>query len=172
MRENRRWGAAALAVVAVVMAALAMRERIVADEVKVVKMGPVTAYRLLDLEWVDGPFPESKIALLAGDPANGMHHTYLKLADGTVIAPHWHSSDEYVTVVQGTVLVGHGETRDESAMRLFGPGAFVHIPAKTPHYARAKGAVVLSQTRGGAMDVHWIDAADAPAKLPAAVEKK
>jgi mannose-6-phosphate isomerase-like protein (cupin superfamily) len=135
----------------------------VADEVLVVRMGSVTGYRLLDLEWDNGPFPGSKIAVLAGDPAAGPHHNYLKLPDGAIIAPHWHSTDEFVTVVQGTILVGHGATIDEKSMRLFGPGGFIHVPAKTPHYARAKGQVVLSQTRTGAADTHWIEPAASPA---------
>lgn len=134
-----------------------------ADEVRVVRMGSVTGYRLLDLLWDNGPFPGSKIAVLAGDPAAGVHHNYLKLPDGAIIAPHWHSTDEYVTVVQGTVLVGYGETIDEKSMRLFGPGGFIHVPAKTPHYARAKGEVVLSQTRTGAADTHWVESAATPA---------
>jgi hypothetical protein len=147
---------------------LAAHAPVRADEVTVVRMGEITAYRLLDLEWDAGPFPGSEMAALAGDPKTGPHHLYLKLEDGTVIAPHWHSADEYVTVVQGTVLFGHGSTIDEAAMRLFAPGGFVHIPAKAPHYARAKGPVVLSLTRTGAADVHWVNPADDPAKKPAA----
>jgi quercetin dioxygenase-like cupin family protein len=138
--------------------------RVAGDEVEVVKLGTATGYRLLDVKWQDGPFPGSKVSLLAGDPNTGISHMYLKLPDGCRIPPHWHSADEYVTVVEGTVLVGQGETFQEDKMRLFGPGAFVHIPAKSPHFARAKGQVVLSQTRTGAADFHWVNPADDPTK--------
>ena len=68
-----------------------------------------------------------------------------------------------MTVVSGTVLLGVGETADRGATRLFGPGAFVWVPAKTPHYVFAKGEVVLSQTRTGAVDFNWVNPADNPA---------
>jgi quercetin dioxygenase-like cupin family protein len=176
MRSRIFWGVAliALALAALVAAPLpAVRSatqarswapQVMAEEAEehVTKMGNVTAYRLDDLEWQPGPFPGSKCALLAGDAKTGMNHSYLKFADGTRIPPHWHTYDEYVTVVSGTILIGQGEKLDPQAARLFGPGAFVAIPPKSPHFAIAKGQVVLSVTRGGATDFHWVNPADDP----------
>lgn len=139
------------------------------DKHEVVKMGPIRGYRLLDLDWDPGPLPGSKIAVLAGDPKTGPHHSYLKFADGSAIAPHWHSHDEFVTVVKGTILMGFGEKADREATRLFSPGGFVLIPARTPHYSFAKGEVILSLTRLGAADFHWVDPKDDPAKPKEAV---
>jgi uncharacterized RmlC-like cupin family protein len=133
-------------------------------EEEVVKLGPVRGYRLLDLEWDPGPFPKTLVAYLAGDPKTGMHHTYLKMDDGARIAPHAHSTDEYITVVSGTLLFGQGDDVDEKAARLFGPGAFIFVPAKTNHYSWAKGPVVLSTTRSGAADFLWVHPEDDPAK--------
>jgi quercetin dioxygenase-like cupin family protein len=127
-------------------------------------LGAITGYRLLDIEWQPGPFPGSEIAVMAGDPKAGIHTTYLRLASGTRIPPHWHSFDELVTVVEGLILFGQGEKTDAGATRLFGPGAFVNIPAKVPHYAWAKSQVILSQTRAGAADFHWVNPDDDPAK--------
>lgn len=135
---------------------------------KEVRLGELRAYRPLDLDWRPGPFPGVEIAVLAGDPKTGMHHSYLRFADGVALAPHWHSSDEYVTVVSGTMLVGFGDTADRAAARLFGPGAFVFVPAGARHYAFAKGRVVLSQTRAGAADTHWVHPEDDPAHQPEA----
>jgi hypothetical protein len=103
------------------------------EEDEVVKLGAARGYRLGDLEWEPGPFPGSRIAFLAGDPKTGMHHSFLKLADGTAIPPHWHSFDEYVTIVSGTLLFGVGEHADREATRLFAPGGFLWIPANF-HY--------------------------------------
>jgi mannose-6-phosphate isomerase-like protein (cupin superfamily) len=135
-------------------------------EEDVVKLGAARGYRMLDLEWLPGPFPGTKIAVVAGDPKTGMHHSYLQLADGTAIPPHWHSFDEYVTIASGTILLGVGDTADRGAARLFGPGAFVYVPANTRHYAFAKGPVIVSQTRAGAADLHWVNPEDDPAKAP------
>jgi quercetin dioxygenase-like cupin family protein len=177
MRSRIFWGVAliALALAALIAAPLpAVRTgtksagwapQVMAEEADehITRMGDVTAYRLDDLEWKPGPVPGTKTALLAGDPKTGMHHAYLKLADGTRIAPHWHTADEYVTVVQGTMMFGRGEKVNPQAARLFGPGAFIHIPARSPHYAWAKGVVVLSQTRSDALDFNWVNPADDPA---------
>jgi quercetin dioxygenase-like cupin family protein len=134
------------------------------DDVVPGKDQGVRAYRVDDLKWNPGPFQGSRMALLAGDPKTGMHHTYLKLAADSFIGPHWHSTDEYATVVSGTMLLGVGETAERGKTRLYGPGAFVFIPARVPHFAWAKGEVVLSQTRSGAVDVHWIHPEDDPAQ--------
>jgi hypothetical protein len=66
------------------------------------------------------------------------------------------------------MLFGAGETADRDATRLFAPGAFVFVPAKTPHYVFAKGRVVISQTRSGAVDFHWVHPEDDPASKKAA----
>jgi quercetin dioxygenase-like cupin family protein len=137
------------------------------DTEEPVRLGAAVCYRLLDLEWKPGPLPGTRISLLAGDPATGMHHAYLELANGTKIAPHWHTADEYVTVVSGTLLFGVGDTADRNATRLFAPGAFIFVPAKTRHYAFAKGPVVISQTRSGPQDFHWVNPEDDPAKKKA-----
>lgn len=135
-----------------------------------VQIGAITGQRLLDIAWQPGPFPGSRVATLAGDPKTGMHHTYLELPKGARIPPHWHSTDEWVTVVEGIVLFGPGETFDEKAARLFGPGAFLRIPAHTPHYAWAKERTILSQTRTGAVDFNWVHPEDDPTRVKAAPE--
>lgn len=127
----------------------------------------VAAARLMDIKWKDGPLPGSKTAVLAGDPKTGMHHAYLKLPDGAFVPPHWHSADEYVTVVQGAVLFGTGDDADRDQTRLYAVGAFIHVPAGVRHFAWAKGEVVLSQTRSGPVDFNWVHPEDAPKAPPA-----
>lgn len=132
----------------------------------------LTAHRLDDVKWKPGPFPRSDIAFLSGDPKTGMHHSYLRLADSTYVAPHWHSTDEYVTVVTGSFLIGTGEKVDKASARLYGPGAFLMVPAGVRHWGWAKGRLVVSQTRSGAADVHWVNPDDDPAKKAEAAASK
>jgi len=128
------------------------------------------ATRLADIQWKDGPFPGSQVAGLAGDPKTGMHHAYLKLPDGAFIPPHWHSADEYVTVVQGTVLFGTGEHADRDQTQLYAAGAFVYLPAGVRHFAWAKGEVVLSQPLADADDFNWVHPEDAPKQAATATK--
>ena len=165
----RRWMCAgALAFTVVAQGGVRADDKPVKPEVEEhdegpVQVGAITGQRLLDIEWQPGPFPGSRVATLAGDPKTGMHHTYLLLPKGARVPPHWHSAEEWVTVVEGTVLFGQGETFDEKAGRLFGPGSFLRIPARAPHYAWTKEQTILSQTRTGAVDFHWVHPEDDPA---------
>ena len=68
---------------------------------------------------VYGPAPDAlppgaQMAVLQGDPsAPGELFTIrLRLPDGYVLPPHWHPTDENVTVIKGTFLVGLGDVFD------------------------------------------------------------
>jgi len=49
-------------------------------------------------------FDGAEIALLAGDPeeAGSPYVIRVKYRDGLEVLPHWHSSDESITVISGT----------------------------------------------------------------------
>jgi quercetin dioxygenase-like cupin family protein len=98
------------------------------------------------LAWKDaaGYPPGTKIAVLYGNPdASGAYALRLSVPDGTAIPPHIHDGAEYVTVLQGSLMVGLGSTVDTSKMQTLPTGSYVYIPAKLPHYARAKGDTVV-----------------------------
>ncbi|MFQ5601089.1 MAG: cupin domain-containing protein [Candidatus Krumholzibacteriia bacterium] len=124
----------------------------------------VRAFGFDDIEWKSSAIECTKIAVLAGNPREGMHHAYLKMSDGCLIPPHSHTTDEYVTVVSGTSRLGVGKTADRSKAEKYGPGSFVFFPAGTPHYGWAEGECVLSQTRSGAVDFHWANPEDDTAR--------
>ena len=72
-----------------------------------------------DVKW--GPAPPAlpagaQIAVLSGDPSKAEPFTIrLKAPDGYKIMPHWHPTDENVTVLEGTFAMGVGEKFDEAA---------------------------------------------------------
>lgn len=105
-----------------------------------------------ELTWTAVPgLPGAQQAVVYGDPtAAGSTYTLrLKLADGTKIPPHWHPSDERVTVLSGTFLVGLGDTMDTAAMKELPAGSFCFVPAKLHHYAMAKGETIVQTTGTG-----------------------
>ncbi len=85
--------------------------------------------------------PGAKLAVVEGNPlAPGKVWTVrLLLPDGYVVNPHWHPTDENVTVLSGTLLFGFGQHYDESGMTAYGKDGFFTAPAGESHYVRARG---------------------------------
>ncbi len=86
----------------------------------------------------------AQIAVLQGDPAKPEIFTIrLKLPEGYTIAPHWHPTDEHVTVISGHFLIGMGDEIDRFKARRLSPGDFATAPAQAHHYAIAADASVI-----------------------------
>ncbi len=85
--------------------------------------------------------PGADLALIGGNPAEagGVWTVRLLFPDGYVVDPHWHPTDENVTVLSGTLLFGLGDHFDESSMTAYGKDGFVTAPAYAPHYVEARG---------------------------------
>ena len=95
-----------------------------------------------DLKWGDAPpsLPKgAKLAVLQGDPAaSGEVVTLrLKMPKGYVLPPHFHPTDEAVTVISGAFSVGMGDKVDRKAAKPLGPGGWAVLPKSGHHYAFA-----------------------------------
>src|ERR1051325_2707472 len=81
-----------------------------------------------EVKW--GPAPPSlppgaQLAVMSGDPASkGFVSLRAKLPAGYVIRPHFHPTDEHVTVLSGTLSVGMGDTLDAATAKHVGPGGY------------------------------------------------
>jgi quercetin dioxygenase-like cupin family protein len=87
-----------------------------------------------------------------------------KLPDGYKVPPHWHPSDENVTVLKGTLLVGKGEKLDPATMEELPAGSFMRMPKTMRHYAMAKGETIIQVHGIGPFDVNYVNPADDPRK--------
>jgi quercetin dioxygenase-like cupin family protein len=123
------------------------------------------------LKW--GPAPPAlpagaEAAVLAGDPATaGSQFTLrLKMPAGYKVPPHWHPSDEHVTVLQGTLMAGMGEKFDEAAMKTLTAGSFVVMPKEMRHYVRANTATILQVHGTGPFALTYVNPADDPRTKP------
>lgn len=101
-----------------------------------------------EVKW--GPAPPvvpkgAQAAVLNGDPfKDGASYTLrLKMPDGYRIGPHWHPTDENVTVLSGTLGAGMGDKFDPAAGKFLKPGGFVCMPKEMHHYAWAKGPTII-----------------------------
>jgi len=132
-----------------------------------------------EIKWGDAPpnLPKgARMAVLSGDPGKeGYWCGRLKIPSGYKIAAHWHSTDEDLTVIQGTFYLGEGDKLDMKNAHAIKTGGFHHLPAKTHHYAWAKGETVVQINAKGPFDLVYINPDDDPSKkaaAPAAAPKK
>ncbi len=103
------------------------------------------------------------MAVVSGDPGKAAPFTVeLSMPDGYRIPPHFHPTDETVTVKQGTFLVGMGDTLDLSKTKTMKAGDQGQVPAKHHHYAATKGATIVSVTAMGPFAMTYVNPADDP----------
>src|SRR5436305_6941331 len=89
------------------------------------------------LKWGPAPavFPKgARMAVLSGDPSKAGPFTIeLAMPARYRVAPHWHPSDENVTVKSGTLLVGMGDKVDLKAAKVMKKGESGSVKANTHH---------------------------------------
>jgi Domain of unknown function (DUF4437) len=101
--------------------------------------------------------------VLVGNP----YTTLVKLRDGFKVPPHWHPTDENVTVLKGTLLVGKGEKCDAAATEALPAGGFLRMPRTMRHFTMDKGETVLQVHGIGPFEINYVNPADDPRKKEA-----
>jgi hypothetical protein len=119
--------------------------------------------------WVDAPpflKKGAKFAVLSGDPgAPGPFAIRLKIPAGYRIAPHWHPTDENVTVISGTFSLGMGEKFDAASAKALPAGGYAVLPAEMRHFAWSKGGATVQVNGVGPFAITYVNPADDP-RLP------
>ncbi len=120
------------------------------------------------IKWAPAPpsFSEgAQVAPLRGDPSkSGPYTTRMKVPDGYKTLPHWHSTDEYMTILQGVLVMGLGEKFDPAAVTELGAGSFIRMPKGARQFVWAKGQTIIQVHGMGPLDIHYVNAADDPRK--------
>jgi hypothetical protein len=117
-----------------------------------------------------GPSPPAlpagaKAAILTGDPSkSGPYVLRVKFPDGYKVPPHWHPTDENVTVLHGTFMMGKGDKFNAGACEALPPGSFVRMPKEMRHFAWAKGETIVQVHGIGPFEINYVNAADDPRK--------
>jgi quercetin dioxygenase-like cupin family protein len=118
--------------------------------------------------WGDPPPVFEKgasFAVVSGNPGEpGTFVVRLKMPAGYKIAPHWHPTDEHVTVISGTFSLGMGDTFDKASMKDAPAGSYALLPAEMRHYAMAKTAAVVQVHGQGPFALTYVNPADDPSK--------
>jgi quercetin dioxygenase-like cupin family protein len=99
-------------------------------------------------------FDGAEIAVLAGDPeeVGSPYVIRVKYRDGLKVLPHWHSSDESITVISGTWVMGVGKRYDLSVAQEFPAGSYLVIPKGVPHFAVCRGETIVQRHGVGPLD--------------------
>jgi quercetin dioxygenase-like cupin family protein len=121
-----------------------------------------------DVKW--GPAPPglpagAQVAVLTGDPRKAVPYVMrVKLPDGYKVPPHYHPTDENVTVLKGLLMVGKGETFSAADSKALPPGSFGRMPRGMRHFAWTKGETIIQVHGVGPFDIIYVNAADDPRK--------
>ena len=120
------------------------------------------------VKWGDPPPVFEKGAgftVVSGDPSqSGLYVVRLKMPAGYRINPHWHPTDEHVTVLSGTFAIGMGEKFDQASMTKLPEGGYVLLPAEMRHYAMAATAATVQVHGQGPFVLTYVNPADDPSK--------
>ena len=121
-----------------------------------------------EIKW--GPAPPvlragAKIAVLAGDPAGtGLITIRLKMPAGYGIAPHWHPTDEHITVISGTFSIGMGDVLDKKQSKTLKAGGYAVAQANMHHFAWTKTGGVVQVNMIGPFKITYVNPADDPSQ--------
>ena len=156
MRKTLFWGAVVL--VCVMGAAIAQK-------------APTASHVMLnaaDLKWGAPPpvFEQNAtFTVVSGDPSKpGLYVVRLKMPAGYKIAPHWHPTDEHVTVLSGTFALGMGDKFDTAVMKDLPQDGYALLPAEMRHFAMAKTEATVQVHGVGPFQLTYVNPADDPSK--------
>lgn len=120
------------------------------------------------INWGDAPpilSPGAKMAVLSGNPNGpGEYVMRLKMPDGYKVMPHWHPTQENVTVISGEFRVAMGDTWDDSKLQALTPGSFAAVPAHHHHYGMSRGDTEIQVNGLGPFKLVYVNPADDPSK--------
>lgn len=132
----------------------------------------VSFAQMAAVKWGPAPavFPAgAKMAVLSGDPSRrDLFTVRLDMPSGYKIAPHYHPTDEHVTVISGNFLVGMGDKLDANKTTSLKAGGFVTAPAQAHHFAIARSHTVVQVHAMGPFQITYVNPADDPSKKAAA----
>ena len=99
-----------------------------------------------------------EVAIVWGDPtiAGAPFMFRLRLESGSgPVSPHFHPTDEHLTVLSGVFCMGVGDKYDENACTDMPAGSYMVMPKGMHHFAVNKNAVV--EIYGiGPFKINWV----------------
>ncbi len=109
--------------------------------------------------------PGAKFAVMAGDPAaKGLVTIRFDMPAGYSIAPHFHPTDEHVTVLKGSFSIGMGDVVDKAKAMTLTAGGYAVAAANMHHYAFTTTGATIQVHMQGPFAITYVNPADDPSK--------
>jgi quercetin dioxygenase-like cupin family protein len=123
------------------------------------------------VKWGPAPpfFPKgARFAVLEGNPGSaGVYTVRLEMPPGYTIRPHWHPTDENVTVISGALALGMGDAVDTRNATVLPAGGFITAKAQVHHFAVARGRTVVQVHGEGPFAITYVNPKDDPREAAA-----
>jgi quercetin dioxygenase-like cupin family protein len=115
------------------------------------------------INWGAAPLPGAQLVVLHGDPGKaGEFVIRIKLPSDAKVPPHWHPTDEHLTVISGTFLIGQGEKFDAAAVKPMVAGDYGFMPKEMRHFALTKGETIVQVSGMGPFVINYVNPQDDP----------
>ena len=109
--------------------------------------------------------PGAKFAVIAGDPAaTSLVTVRFDMPAGYTIPPHFHPTDEHITVLKGSLTLGMGDVIDKTHTLTLSPGGYGVAIANMHHYAYTTTGATIQVHMQGPFAITYVNAADDPSK--------
>jgi quercetin dioxygenase-like cupin family protein len=111
-------------------------------------------------------FPSgAKFAVIAGDPAaTGLVTVRFEMPAGYKIPPHFHPTDEHVTVLKGSFSLGMGNVIDKAHSLTLTAGGYAVAMANMHHYAYTTTGATIQVHMQGPFAITYVNPADDPSR--------
>jgi quercetin dioxygenase-like cupin family protein len=108
--------------------------------------------------------PGVEMAVVFGDPdkKGGLYVIRIRSKGQAKMPPHWHVTDEHITVLEGSFWIGSGEQFDASKLREMKVGAHAMLPAGVRHFSLAKADNVIELFGEAPFVVNFVNPEDDP----------
>jgi quercetin dioxygenase-like cupin family protein len=118
-----------------------------------------------ELKWMDGPpgLPAGAFAVKKGNPeAKGSFTIGIKMPPGYAVPPHWHPTDEHVTLVWGKLAYGMSDRMNRTAATGLDAGETVVMKAKEHHWVMTADGAEVEVSAMGPFKITYVNAGDDP----------
>lgn len=108
--------------------------------------------------------PGTEMAVVSGNPdkKGGIYVIRIRTKGEVKVRPHWHPTEEHITVLEGSFLMAHGDKYDASKLIELKPGAHSVVPATMPHFGFHKAGNVIEIFGEAPFAINWVNPEDDP----------